>query len=139
MWTGAGISSCLDLALGLVADDFGEMLAQKVARAKATTGSPTVTIAIGQRKKAAPEFAYSGVMTALRRSVAALPIVPRSVLLGAVFGGVVGAGVGLVVGLRAYAPTAWFAVIEVGLPAALCGALVGLAVGLLLVAGRRIH
>ena len=32
VWTGAGISSCLDLALALVADDFGEALAQKVAR-----------------------------------------------------------------------------------------------------------
>ncbi|AXR74279.1 MULTISPECIES: GlxA family transcriptional regulator [Auritidibacter] len=32
VWTGAGISSCLDLSLALVADDFGEVLAQKVAR-----------------------------------------------------------------------------------------------------------
>lgn len=31
-WTGAGISSCLDLSLALVADDFGEAIAQKVAR-----------------------------------------------------------------------------------------------------------
>ncbi|MDA0567279.1 GlxA family transcriptional regulator [Streptomonospora sp. S1-112] len=32
VWTGAGISSCIDLALALVADDFGDVLAQKVAR-----------------------------------------------------------------------------------------------------------
>jgi len=32
IWTVAGISSCLDLALALVAEDFGEALAQKVAR-----------------------------------------------------------------------------------------------------------
>lgn len=32
VWTGAGISSCLDLALALVANDFGEAMAQKVAR-----------------------------------------------------------------------------------------------------------
>lgn len=32
VWTGAGISSCLDLSLALVADDFGAELAQKVAR-----------------------------------------------------------------------------------------------------------
>ncbi|MFC0673000.1 GlxA family transcriptional regulator [Brachybacterium hainanense] len=32
VWTGAGISACLDLALALVADDFGEQLAQRVAR-----------------------------------------------------------------------------------------------------------
>lgn len=32
VWTGAGISSCLDLALALMADDFGEAVAQRVAR-----------------------------------------------------------------------------------------------------------
>ncbi|MEV5970254.1 DJ-1/PfpI family protein [Streptomyces sp. NPDC051921] len=32
VWTGAGISSCLDLSLALVADDFGETLALRVAR-----------------------------------------------------------------------------------------------------------
>lgn len=32
VWTGAGISSCLDLSLALVADDLGEQIAQRVAR-----------------------------------------------------------------------------------------------------------
>lgn len=32
VWTGAGLSACLDLALALVADDFGDALAQGVAR-----------------------------------------------------------------------------------------------------------
>ncbi|GAA2144700.1 GlxA family transcriptional regulator [Glycomyces algeriensis] len=32
VWTGAGITACLDLSLALVADDFGEALALKVAR-----------------------------------------------------------------------------------------------------------
>ncbi|MER7519673.1 DJ-1/PfpI family protein [Streptomyces sp. NPDC126499] len=32
VWTGAGISSCLDLALALVADDFGETTALRIAR-----------------------------------------------------------------------------------------------------------
>ncbi|MEU8762485.1 DJ-1/PfpI family protein [Streptomyces sp. NPDC048659] len=32
VWTGAGISSCLDLSLALVADDFGEAVALRVAR-----------------------------------------------------------------------------------------------------------
>ncbi|MER7374704.1 GlxA family transcriptional regulator [Streptomyces lanatus] len=32
VWTGAGISACLDLSLALVADDFGEQVAQRVAR-----------------------------------------------------------------------------------------------------------
>ncbi|MEU5086022.1 DJ-1/PfpI family protein [Streptomyces sp. NPDC021356] len=31
-WTGAGISACLDLSLALVADDFGETIALRVAR-----------------------------------------------------------------------------------------------------------
>nr|BFD82269.1 DJ-1/PfpI family protein [Streptomyces sp. Xyl84] len=31
-WTGAGISACLDLSLALVADDFGETVALRVAR-----------------------------------------------------------------------------------------------------------
>ncbi|WP_030266600.1 GlxA family transcriptional regulator [Streptomyces violens] len=32
VWTGAGISSCLDLSLALVAEDFGEAVALRVAR-----------------------------------------------------------------------------------------------------------
>ena len=32
IWTGAGLTACLDLALALVADDFGNALALKVAR-----------------------------------------------------------------------------------------------------------
>ncbi|MFQ6146718.1 GlxA family transcriptional regulator [Streptomyces seoulensis] len=32
VWTGAGISACLDLSLALVADDFGEQVALRIAR-----------------------------------------------------------------------------------------------------------
>ena len=32
IWTGAGLTACLDLALALVADDFGEAMALRVAR-----------------------------------------------------------------------------------------------------------
>lgn len=32
VWTGAGLSACLDLALALVADDFGQEMASRVAR-----------------------------------------------------------------------------------------------------------
>lgn len=32
MWTGAGLSACLDLALALVADDHGQDVALRVAR-----------------------------------------------------------------------------------------------------------
>jgi hypothetical protein len=52
---------------------------------------------------------------------------------GAVVGsatlGILGAVVGLVLGLSAYPPTAWAAVFEVGAPAALLGAVVGALVG----------
>jgi hypothetical protein len=34
-----------------------------------------------------------------------------------------------VVGLQVYAPTAWFAIFEVGLPSALLGSVLGLVVG----------
>lgn len=49
----------------------------------------------------------------------------------------VGSVVGLLVGLRAYAPTAWFAVGEVGFPAGIVGAVVGLAAGAMVTAGYR--
>jgi hypothetical protein len=38
--------------------------------------------------------------------------------------------VGLVLGLRAYPATAWFAVVEVAVPAGIAGAVVGAVVGL---------
>lgn len=46
---------------------------------------------------------------------------------GAVAAGSIGGVVGLVVGLRVNPRTGWFAVFEIGAPAALVGALVGLA------------
>jgi hypothetical protein len=51
---------------------------------------------------------------------------------------VIGAITGLILGLVSYPPTAWFAVLEVGLPAATAGAVVGFLAGLVLVAARRI-
>lgn len=57
---------------------------------------------------------------------------PRPVLYGAagaILLGVLGGVVGLVLGLRAYPPTAWAAVIEVGVPAGFVGALLGLLAG----------
>ena len=47
-------------------------------------------------------------------------------LVGAGSAGLIGAIAGLVIGLFVYAPTAWFAAIELGLPAAVVGALVGM-------------
>ena len=58
--------------------------------------------------------------------------------VGAIVAGVIGAVVGLVVGLLVHPPTAWFAVIELGLPAAFLGGAVGLLAGLGIRATRRI-
>jgi hypothetical protein len=67
-----------------------------------------------------------------------LPLPVRWAIVGAASVGVIGAIVGLVIGLRVYAPTAPFAVVEFGLPAAIVGGVVGLAVGVIVTAGRRI-
>ena len=61
----------------------------------------------------------------------------RYALVGAAVLGVAGGLLGLVIGLRAYPPTAWAAVFEVGAPAAFVGAALGLGVGALARAGRR--
>lgn len=45
---------------------------------------------------------------------------------------------GLVLGIRAYIPTVWFAVFEVGIPGAVVGGLFGAVVGVTLWAFRRI-
>lgn len=58
-----------------------------------------------------------------------LPPLARFVVVGAGCLGVVGGIVGLIVGLFAYPSTAWFAVIELGIPAAIVGAVGGLLVG----------
>jgi hypothetical protein len=67
------------------------------------------------------------------------PILVRWVILGALFAGVTGGVVGLVVGLFAYAPTAPFAVVELGFPAALAGGIVGLVGGITSAAASRIR
>jgi len=50
----------------------------------------------------------------------------RPALMGGAVTGGIGAVVGLVIGLNVYAPTAWAAAAEVGLPAMLLGFLLGL-------------
>ncbi len=63
------------------------------------------------------------------RGIAELPLVVRwSVRSGLVLG-TIGAVVGLLVGLGAYPPTAWFAVLEVGIPAFVVGTLLGAVAG----------
>ncbi len=60
------------------------------------------------------------------------------VATGAVLGAL-GAVVGLVLGLLAHPATAWFAVLEVGVPAVALGGLLGLLAGSLAVALRRVR
>lgn len=59
-----------------------------------------------------------------------VPAPARAACVGALSAGAVGAIVGLVVGIEAYPPTAWFAVLELGVPAACAGGVVGLFAGL---------
>ena len=77
-------------------------------------------------------------MRTLRTVLAKLPLLGRATAIGTASAGTVGAIVGLVVGLRTYAPTAPFAVIELGLPAAIVGAVAGLAIGSIILRIRRI-
>lgn len=71
-----------------------------------------------------------------------LPLPTRFACIGAISAGAIGAIIGLVVGLVTYAPTAWFAVFEAGLPATVAGGVVGLIAGiaaaLVISAARRI-
>lgn len=56
---------------------------------------------------------------------------------GMVLAGVVGALIGLAVGLNVYAGTAWAAMLELGLPAAVAGAAIGFLVGCALTLAKR--
>lgn len=67
-----------------------------------------------------------------------MPLPVRWIIVGAASMGVIGAIVGLVVGLIAYAPTAWFAVFELGVPAAIAGGILGLVAALVVAAARLI-
>ncbi len=61
--------------------------------------------------------------------VRSIPMPLRWLVIGGVSAGLLGAVVGLIVGLETYAPTAWFAVFELGIPAAIVGGILGLAAG----------
>jgi hypothetical protein len=63
------------------------------------------------------------------RELRELPLPLRLAAFGGAVFGVLGGIVGLVLGLRTYVPTAWAAVPEVGIPAAMVGAALGLVVG----------
>jgi hypothetical protein len=72
---------------------------------------------------------HSRPMERLRRALGELPIPLRHAVIGAIVLGVPGAVVGLATGLWTYVPTAWAAIFEVGLPAALLGGALGLVIG----------
>jgi hypothetical protein len=62
--------------------------------------------------------------------LADMPLVTRFAVVGATVTGAFGALLGLILGLLAHPVTAWFAVFEVGVPAAIVGGLIGTLVGL---------
>ena len=68
-------------------------------------------------------------MVNVRRFLDGLPLPARYAVLGALLAGAAGAVVGLVLGLHAHAATAWAATVEVALPSAVLGGVLGLAVG----------
>jgi hypothetical protein len=76
-------------------------------------------------------------MDPMRSGVARQPIVGRAIVVGACVLAVLGGVVGLILGLRANAGTAWFAVLEVAAPGAMLGAVFGAAVGVTRLVVRR--
>jgi hypothetical protein len=76
------------------------------------------------------------VVTSWRSELAELPLVPRFALIGCAAAATVGGLLGLVLGLIAHPPTAWFAVVEVAVPAGICGAALGALTGVVM---RTVH
>jgi hypothetical protein len=72
----------------------------------------------------------SAVRAGLHSMFKNLPVAVSAMVIGAVVLGTLGGLVGLVVGLRTNPATAWFAVLEVGVPAGVVGWVLGLPVGL---------
>lgn len=58
---------------------------------------------------------------------------------GTAIGALVGAVAGLILGVIANPPTAWFATLEIGLPAAVAGAIIGFVAGLVVMIRRHIR
>jgi hypothetical protein len=73
----------------------------------------------------------SSLRALLRTLFTELPVVVSSMLIGFVALGALGGAVGLFVGLHVHPPTAWFAMLEVGFPAAWLGAVLGLLGGVI--------
>ena len=80
----------------------------------------------------------TGTMGLFRTQLATIPIVPRFALVASAAAFLLGALAGLIIGLIAYPPTAWFAVLELGIPAGLIGALIGALAGLVVASIRKL-
>lgn len=78
-------------------------------------------------------------MDGIRRALRELPLPLRLAAVGAVVVGAAGGLVGLSIGVRSYVPTAWAAVFELAIPAALLGAVLGLVAGSVVWAYRHAH
>jgi hypothetical protein len=77
-------------------------------------------------------------MNAIRAELRRWSLLERCATLGAATGGVIGAIGGLIIGLDANPATAWFAVLELGIPAGIAGGLVGCIAALIAAAVHRI-
>jgi hypothetical protein len=88
---------------------------------------PTINVELGRPAAVRRLGRFERVATAPISAARALGL--RWALVGGGVGAALGGFVGLVVGLLAHPPTAWFAVFELGVPAATLGAVVGLASG----------
>ena len=71
--------------------------------------------------------------------LATIPIVPRFAIVASAAALLLGALAGLIIGLIAFPPTAWFAVLELGIPAGLIGALIGALAGLVVASIRKLN
>ena len=67
------------------------------------------------------------------------PVVQRFATIGVLFGTTVGGISGLVRGLEVRPATAWFAVFEIGVPAAIVCGLLGFVCGLAVTSARRVR
>jgi len=133
--TGFVLGFLLDL-IGLlitaVLPKTGETRAEELAFIRAA-----LTPAAGSA--AATSLADVEVHSGMRRQpFRALRVPLRWGVIGAATAGAIGGAAGLVVGLLAYPPTAWFAIFELGTPAAIVGGLLGLASGAIASASRRL-